>query len=141
MNQLKASHSFRHLLNQNTPRYTQYVLSEWRYSGLVRFFETYIDDLLNAKILDIGCGAGIVSRGVAQASQKVTGIDGNKDNVDLAKAYAYEEHIDNVDFKHGHATDLPIDDGSIDIVVLNGVLEWVGVNNESEDPKKDNCGY
>lgn len=136
MNQPETAHSFRRLLNKNTPHYTQYVLSKWRYSGLVKFLEIHMDDLSNAEVVDIGCGAGIVSRGMARASQRVTGIDGNKGNIDLAKDYAHEESIGNVNFKHGYATDLPIDDSSMDIVLLNGVLEWVGVNNEYEDPQK-----
>ncbi len=134
MNQ-STGHSFRRLLAKDTTAYTQYVLSDARYGGLLEFFQIHIADLAGAHALDIGCGAGVVSRGLARVCKTVAGIDGNADNIALAQSYAEEAGLDNARFEAAAATRLPLADGSVDLVVLNGVLEWVGVNNAGENPQ------
>ena len=42
-------------------------------------------NLNNTKILDIGCGGGLVSEGLAKIGATVTGIDFIKENINVAK--------------------------------------------------------
>ncbi|CAG4930197.1 unnamed protein product [Colias eurytheme] len=47
--------------------------------------------LANKKILDIGCGGGILSEGLARIGAIITGVDASKDLIQLAKQHS---HID-----------------------------------------------
>jgi ubiquinone/menaquinone biosynthesis C-methylase UbiE len=76
-------------------------------------------------VLDIGCGAGIdvllAAREVGP-SGRVIGVDGLADMVERGQASAAELGFDHVEFVHANMDDLPIPDGSIDVVISNGSI-------------------
>lgn len=79
-------------------------------------------------VLDVGSGAGMDLLLAAQA----VGPTGQAIGVDMteamrAKARTAAEALDlgQVDVRSGDALDLPVDDGSIDVVISNGVLNLV----------------
>lgn len=80
------------------------------------------------KVVDIGCGAGfdslIAARMVLPAGQ-VVGIDMTPAMIEKARSAADETGISNVEFRHGYAETLPVDDGWADVVISNGVLNLV----------------
>lgn len=47
----------------------------------------------NQRILDIGCGGGILSEGMAKRGGKVTGLDVEPDAIGAAKTHADSEHL------------------------------------------------
>ena len=59
----------------------------------------YIQNLLNReqlnkmKILDLGCGGGLVSEGLSKIGGNVTGIDFVKDNINIARIHAKKSNI------------------------------------------------
>ena len=59
----------------------------------------YIQEVLNknklnnTKILDIGCGGGLISEGLAKIGANVTGIDFVKDNINVAKQHAKKNNL------------------------------------------------
>jgi len=59
----------------------------------------YIQEVLNkkqfnkTKILDIGCGGGLISEGVSKLGAKVTGIDFIKENIKVAKKHAKKNNL------------------------------------------------
>lgn len=112
----------------------QYVFSDDRHAGLVDFLADRVD-LPHARVLDLGCGAGVVTRGLAASCASAIGVDGNADNVELAQQYADEQGIGNIEFVHASAHALPLNERSVDLVLLNGVLEWVGENRSGLDPR------
>lgn len=133
-----TSYSFRRLLDQpgeDSQNYETYVLSDFRYEGLVRFLRENLEDSPRLRALDIGCGAGVISRGLASEFDQVTGVDGNPDNVALAQSITTDAGISNVSYQYADATRLPVEDESRDLIVLNGVLEWVGMNQNGEHPR------
>lgn len=130
--------SFRRLLDQpdgDHQNYQTYVLSGLRYEGLAKFLCEHLKHSPRLRALDIGCGAGVISRGLANDFEQVTGVDGNQDNVVLAQSITQDAGVSNVTYQHADATRLPVEDESLDLVVLNGVLEWVGVNEAGENPR------
>ena len=60
----------------------------------------YIQDTLNKKklnklkILDVGCGGGLVSEGIAKLGADVTGIDFIEENIRVAKKHAKQSQLE-----------------------------------------------
>lgn len=69
----------------------------------------------DAKIIDVGCGAGKVTRLLAEMGAEAIGIDPSERQLQRARA---EPPISNETFIEGVAEDLPFDDQSIDIVLF-----------------------
>jgi len=75
------------------------------------------------KILDVGCGSGMVTRDIANLTKgKVVAIDGSQDMIDVAKDIL--KNNKNVELKVCNAESLPFNDNSFDIVTCNLVLMW-----------------
>ena len=76
-------------------------------------------------VLDIGCGAGfdslIAARQVGQAGC-VIAVDMTEAMRQKASAGAGSAGIMNVEVREGLAEALPVEDGSIDVVISNGVI-------------------
>ena len=49
--------------------------------------------LNNLKILDIGCGGGLISEGLSKLGANVTGIDFVKENINVAKKHAKKNNL------------------------------------------------
>lgn len=83
---------------------------------------------VGSTVVDIGCGAGT---DLLVAARR-TGPNGRAIGVDMTEAMrrraargAADAGIENVDVREGDATRLPLDDGSVDVVISNGVLNLV----------------
>jgi arsenite methyltransferase len=83
---------------------------------------------VGATVLDIGCGAGT---DLLLAARRV-GPSGRAIGVDMTEAMRHRAvrgaaacGLDNVDVRNGDATRLPVEDGSVDVVISNGVLNLV----------------
>ncbi|MFH0737122.1 MAG: arsenite methyltransferase [Candidatus Micrarchaeota archaeon] len=76
-------------------------------------------------VLDLGSGAGIdcflAAKKVGKAG-KVIGVDMTQKMVEKARANAKKYGYPNVEFKLGEIEDLPIEDGSIDVIISNCVI-------------------
>jgi ubiquinone/menaquinone biosynthesis C-methylase UbiE len=76
-------------------------------------------------VLDIGCGAGfdtlIAARQVGPTG-KVIAVDMTAAMLEKAAAGARELGLLNVDCREGLAEKLPVEDGSVDVVISNGVI-------------------
>lgn len=81
--------------------------------------------LPNTKIIDIGCGGGILSESMAKAGASVTGIDMNKAGIDVAKLHLYESDT-KVEYLHTSAESIAAErPGEYDIVTCLEMLEHV----------------
>ena len=47
----------------------------------------------NLKILDIGCGGGLISEPMSRLGANVTGIDASKKNIEIAKVHAQKSKL------------------------------------------------
>jgi ubiquinone/menaquinone biosynthesis C-methylase UbiE len=76
-------------------------------------------------VLDLGSGAGadvlISARRVAPGG-RVIGLDMTPEMLVLARRNAIEAGADNVEFVHGYLEDIPLPDGSVDVVISNCVI-------------------
>ena len=81
----------------------------------------YIRELMpTGKVLDVGCGTGVVAGRLADAGYDVTGVDPS------AGMLAYvEEHAPGVTAAEGSATALPFDDGEFDLTMCVAVMHHI----------------
>jgi len=76
-------------------------------------------------VLDIGCGTGFLSLGVAKAvgkNGKAMGIDISEEMMKKAKENLSMAGFSNIEFRVGDAENIPLEDNSVDLVVGNMVL-------------------
>lgn len=81
-----------------------------------------------ATVVDLGCGAGtdllLAARRIGARGNAI-GIDMTDAMLARARAGAAAAGLTNVALRQGDATALPVEDGSIDVVISNGVLNLV----------------
>jgi SAM-dependent methyltransferase len=80
------------------------------------------------RVLDLGSGAGTDSLIAAQMvgdEGSVTGIDMTPQMLAKAWAAATEMEVTNVEFVEAEAERLPLADGSVDVVISNGVIDLI----------------
>lgn len=60
------------------------------------FIQHHCDGVFDLKVVDIGCGGGILTEGLARAGAQVTGIDLAEQSLEVARLHALESqlHID-----------------------------------------------
>lgn len=80
---------------------------------------------LGESVLDLGSGAGfdsILAAGMVGPSGRVLGVDMTPAMLEKARRNVGLLGLANVEFREGYLEALPIDDGAIDVVISNGVL-------------------
>jgi SAM-dependent methyltransferase len=75
------------------------------------------------RVVDVGCGPGSITVGLAEAAGHVSGIDVDDAEFADARAYAADHGIANVEFLEGSIYRLPFPDASADVVTLFSMLE------------------
>ena len=91
----------------------------------------YIDQLIkkyypgSKTILDLGCGTGRHALYLAKKGYEVTGIDGAKGMIDVAKQQSLQSGLSNVSFIVLDSESFSLKPESYDAVVCSSVLEYV----------------
>jgi arsenite methyltransferase len=78
-----------------------------------------------AIVLDVGCGAGFDTLIAAQQvgpSGHVIAMDMTPSMLDRTREGAEAMGLRNVEVREGYAESLPVEDGSVDVVISNGVI-------------------
>ncbi|GAA6527681.1 arsenite methyltransferase [Intrasporangium sp. DVR] len=76
-------------------------------------------------VLDLGSGAGgdvLISAKRVAPGGKAIGLDMTTGMVELARRNARAAGVDNVEFIEGYLEDIPLEDGSVDVVISNCVI-------------------
>jgi arsenite methyltransferase len=79
-------------------------------------------------VLDIGCGAGmdlLLAARRAGPARHAIGIDMTDGMIERVRKTAADANVRQVEVRKGDATSLPVADGSIDVIISNGVLNLV----------------
>jgi arsenite methyltransferase len=80
------------------------------------------------RVADLGCGAGtdtLVAAQMVGPDGSVTGIDMTPEMLARARTAKGELGLTNVEFVEGEIERLPFEDGTVDVVISNGVIDLV----------------
>jgi len=81
--------------------------------------------LLNARVLDVGCGGGLLCEAMFQAGAKVTGVDLAEGMVEVARLHAAEQNLP-IEYRVADAESLlATHAGQFDVVTCMEMLEHV----------------
>jgi arsenite methyltransferase len=75
-----------------------------------------------ARVLDLGCGAGLDSLLIAAGAGSVLGIDFSTAMLAVARASAQTMGLTHVEFLEGDAESIPANADSIDVALVNGIF-------------------
>ena len=80
--------------------------------------------LSGLRVLDIGCGGGLLSEPMARMGADVVGADAGATNIEIAKLHAEQSDL-NIDYRATTAEDLAAADEKFDVVLNMEVVEHV----------------
>jgi len=83
-----------------------------------------LDCLKGLRMLDIGCGGGILSEPLARLGARMIGVDPAEENIAAARAHAAESGIE-IDYRAAAAEELAAADERFDVVLAMEVVEHV----------------
>ncbi|MGH6725827.1 MAG: bifunctional 2-polyprenyl-6-hydroxyphenol methylase/3-demethylubiquinol 3-O-methyltransferase UbiG [Pseudolabrys sp.] len=83
-----------------------------------------LDCLAGLRMLDIGCGGGILSEPLARLGAQMVGADPSRENVAAASAHAGDNGV-SVDYRATTAEELAAQDERFDVVLAMEVVEHV----------------
>jgi 2-polyprenyl-6-hydroxyphenyl methylase/3-demethylubiquinone-9 3-methyltransferase len=111
------------------------MVNPWRVPYFKKaLIERYGQDLNQVRLLDIGCGGGVLSEEFAGLGCQVVGIDISPRSIAVAQAHAEQSGL-SIDYRIGEAMGLPFEDSSFEAVsccdMLEHVSDWERVIAES----------
>ena len=79
--------------------------------------------LRNLKVLDIGCGGGLLCEPLSRLGAKITGIDASKNNIEVAKLHSKEMNL-NIEYIHSSPENLNFKN-KFDVILNMEIVEHV----------------
>lgn len=107
-----------------------YIMAPARVGWL---FHCY-DEHANEACLDIGSGWGSLSFPLSRFYQTVYSVDGVYERLHFQSIRAKQDNVHNIKLLRSELLKLPLPDNAVDLVVLNGILEWIGLSDLQQKP-------
>lgn len=105
-----------------------HVINQLRFAYLLELIGTHLAPrgrtLERLRVLDIGCGAGLLCEPFAERGARVTGVDAAEKNIAAARLHAASEGL-HIDYRVGEPIHALGDDERFDLVLLLEVVEHV----------------
>jgi SAM-dependent methyltransferase len=86
--------------------------------------------------LDIGSGLGNISENLSFIFENVYSYEAVRERIEFQKRRFKNSKRSNIYISRGNALSLPFKDNYFDLIVCNGVLEWIGMMNTEQNPRK-----
>ena len=91
----------------------------------VNYIETQAAGLFGKRVIDVGCGGGLLSEAMAKLGAKVTGLDMSEEALQVARLHALDSQVE-VDYQHSTAEAYAdAHAGQFDVVTCLEMLEHV----------------
>lgn len=90
----------------------------------------------NSVVLDAGAGLGRISIPLARVVKKVVACDTSVTRMRFLKKLAQSKGLTNIEVTVADIFDLSFEKESFDLIVMNGLLEWVGRTDLYIDPRQ-----
>lgn len=107
-----------------------YILDNTRLAGLFHYYNPEMNDTC----LDLGSGWGPLSFGLSHYYGQVYSVDGVLERLRFQAIRASQENITNLTILKSSLFKLPLPDQSMSVVIVNGLLEWVGLSHPELSP-------
>ncbi len=117
-------HGFRTGINDCIPKYLHSNIFDAGRAD-ARFFLPINKESV---VLDMGCMWGALTFSLSEHCKQIVGFDQTLETLQLSHYRTIEDGIKNVTLIGGDARKVPIRDNIFDVVILNGVLEWLGLD-------------
>ena len=88
-----------------------------------------------ARALDVGSGYGNITHVLSQAMAEVYSLEAVTERIEFTQIRLQQEGVHNVRLIQGSALELPFPGEMFDLIVVNGVLEWLGEWKHEGDPR------
>ena len=95
---------------------------------------TLLDIGKDAVVLDLGAGMGTISHALSQQYKTVYAVEPVKERIEFMDLRFRQEGCHNIKLIRSDIDNLPFPEGSFDLVVLNGLLEWLPFSNKNMSP-------
>ena len=115
----------------------QISLTDWQRASWLPLFGLNEESVA----LDIGCGYGAITSSLARAAGQVFSLEAVPERIEFTRIRMSQEGLSNVSLVQASALDPPFSDGMFDLVIVNGVLEWVGEWNHEGNPRGVQLGF
>ena len=117
-----------------------------RYRGwLTDFNRARWHQLLGMKpesnVLDLGAGLGTISQALAKHYRRVFAVEKVEERVEFMRLRFAQEGCRNITLIRTDIDLLPFPERSLDLIVLNGVLEWLPYNKKHLNPRNAQLHY
>ena len=112
---------------QEYPHWYDFFFNDGRADGLF-LVPSHVDSLA----LDLGCGWGTFSRPLSRRFNTVISVDLMYEKLKWINIWKEKENINNVCPILANSFNLPFPNNYFDLVVMNGFLEWAGIEESSK---------
>jgi ubiquinone/menaquinone biosynthesis C-methylase UbiE len=120
------------VISQLLPEKLGYIVDPGRLGWL---FHCYDPDS-NQACLDLGSGWGSLTFYLKDLYKTMYSQDGVIERLEFQALRADSENVHNIRFLRSDFQRIPLPDNSVDLVVLNGVLEWVALRDSHHKPEE-----
>lgn len=100
-------------------------------------FLNLLDITKESVCLDCGSGLGVHTMNMASVAKEVHAFDLSSKRLRFLGHRADAEGLQNVFLYHSGFAELPFSENSFDVIIMNGVVEWLGEIHAHENPRED----
>ncbi len=117
-------------ISSKHPGFAEYIMSDARVDWLFHG----VDFSKTSSCLDIGSGWGTIAFTLSAYFSEVWSLETVEKRIQFQKIRRQQENIQNLKLLRCGWLHLPFPDNYFDMIVSNGVLEWVGTSSDSKKP-------
>jgi len=98
---------------------------DWFFSSTRTSFFPYIKLKKSDTVLDVGAGSGVISAALSKKVNRVVSLEKGSENIRFMKQRFNQDGVKNISILKGDALDLPFANNIFNVVIMNGVVEWL----------------